>query len=567
MNYVSLHNHPLSLNDGWMMPPAKLRGFLESKGMTAFAITDHGTQMAVELIRKDFEDHESPVKLIYGVEFYVFDDFSEKSRHLVVLAMDYQGEKAIMKAQSEAFAEMTDADKRAVITRDLFGKYFGPGSEGYGHCIALSACMQGVISVDFLRNEFIEKEAQKIERRADKIDFDEVRYQELLERQSELEDELNALKEQRANLTTLKNRKFGAREKKLAKLTGEEYETEKASLEADKKETEAAAAEYATVKEKESSTSKMLTSVKAEVRKFADKDEKRAAYFDEANKLRDTKISDEEMYENALNSANYFIDIFGRGNFYAELQYHGIPEEAICFPMVAQVAEELDIPVVATNDAHMIENSLDNRKRRQILRSLRFNKWEEEMVGDSELYLKDGDEVKEALLQILPEDVVDRAIAETVKIADRCNVVFPNEKHYPKFVSDDGMSSVDRLKMLVNKGFKRLGLNGNKAYIERCRYELEVMKKLDVIDYLLIVQDFLAYGRLLGRIDLNDPRYLADPYNIELLKKLGEGNVGMSIGVGRGSAAGSLICYLIGITDIDPMKYDLLFERELRCAI
>lgn len=82
-------------------------------------------------------------------------------------------------------------------------------------------------------------------------------------------------------------------------------------------------------------------------------------------------------------------------------------------------------------------------------------------------------------------------------------------------------------------------------------------------DYLCVVEDFLTYARLVGKIDINNPEFLADPFNLTLLEKLAKDGVGEGAGPGRGSGAGSLVCYLIGITDIDPLKYDLLFERFL----
>jgi DNA polymerase-3 subunit alpha len=187
------------------------------------------------------------------------------------------------------------------------------------------------------------------------------------------------------------------------------------------------------------------------------------------------------------------------------------------------------------------------------------------MTGDEELYVKTNEEMREALIQILPAYIVDEAIANNELIAEQCNVEWPEEEHYPKFIGD-GRSAVKTLQDLCNERFRTLTFSSReerKIYIERCRYEMKVIEQLGVADYLLIVQDFLAYGRLLGKINLDDPRFLADPSNIELLKKLGEGNVGYSIGPGRGSAVGSLVCYLIGITDADPIKYNLLFERFL----
>ena len=236
-------------------------------------------------------------------------------------------------------------------------------------------------------------------------------------------------------------------------------------------------------------------------------------------------------------------------------------------PIIAKIAKDTNLPVIAANDAHMVSNTADEVKARQLIRSLRFNKWEELFTGDDQLYLKTDKELADSLCKILDVEIVEKAINNIKTVADQCNVVFENGKHYPKFKSDiDGENAEMRLRRLATEGIEWRFPNKEgwtEKYAERMEYELGVITKLGFCDYLCIVEDFLKYGRLLGKIDLNDERYLADPYNIELLKELAKDNVGLGIGPGRGSAVGSLVCYLIGITGIDPMKYNLLFERFL----
>ena len=134
---------------------------------------------------------------------------------------------------------------------------------------------------------------------------------------------------------------------------------------------------------------------------------------------------------------------------------------------------------------------------------------------------------------------------------------------YAKMIAEERKVEYARLQKEFEELKATLPRSQWSEYQERIEYELSVIDKLGVSDYLLIVQDFLEYGRLLGRIDLDDPQFLADPYNIPMLKEMGKGKVGMSIGLGRGSAVGSLVCYLVGIVNADPIKYNLLFERFL----
>lgn len=592
-NTYHLHGHSyMDLNDGYIDPDSLRKFADENPWLKAYALTGHGQCQAIYPFKAAFKG--SSCKLLYGVEAYVLpvklravitdvevenieedevldDDDGEgdgKTTHMVMLARDYVGMQAIFAMVTASYDNMMGNKNimKPVMTQELLRQHIGPGSIGHGHVIVLSACMQGILSWEALRNELIEKAAAKCERKASRLNLDFAHYTEMLGRLGEMEEQLAELKERRQELSVLKAKKFTTRNKAVEKLKGTpEYAQARAELDAEIAKTEAAIEEFPKAKEAESAFSKQVTGVRAEVRKLEGKAERYQKIMDDAAAIRDTKLTEDELYANTLAAAQYYSDLFGAGNFFVELQYHGIAEEAICFPILANVAEELGLKCVITNDCHIIEKTDRNRRARQILRSLRYNKWEEEMTGDAELYVKTNAEMREALIQILPAYVVDAAIANNEFVAEQCNVEWPEEEHYPKFIGD-GRSAIKTLQDLCNERFKTLTFKSKEermTYIQRCRYEMTVIEKLGVADYLLIVQDFLAYGRLLGKIDLDDPRFLADPFNIELIKQLGKGNVGYSIGPGRGSAVGSLVCYLIGITDADPIKYNLLFERFL----
>lgn len=589
-----LHGHSImDLNDGFITPEA-LRAFADAnEWLGSYALTGHGQCQAIYPFKAAFKG--SSCKLLFGVEGYLLpvklsalatadldvadtdeeiveeDEDEEgdgKTTHIVLLARDYIGMQAIFAMVTASYDNMMGNKNtlKPVMTQELVRQHIGPGSAGYGHVVILSACMQGILSWEALRNVLIEKAAKKCEKRAARLNLDFPHYTEMCAKLEEMEAHLAELKERRQELSVLKAKKFTTRNKAVEKLKGTpEYAQARADLDAEIAETNAAIEAFPQAKEEEAAYSKQVTGVRAEVRKLETKAERYQQIMDDAENIRATMLSDDELYANTLAAAQYYMDMFGAENFFVELQYHGIEEEAICFPILANVAEELGLKCVITNDCHIIEKTDRSRRARQILRSLRYNKWEEEMTGDSELYIKTSEEMREALMQILPAYVVDEAIANNALVAEQCNVEWPEEEHYPKFIGD-GRSAIKTLQDLCNERFKTLTFKSKEermTYIQRCRYEMTVIEKLGVADYLLIVQDFLAYGRLLGKINLDDPRFLADPFNIDLIKQLGKGNVGYSIGPGRGSAVGSLVCYLIGITDADPIKYNLLFERFL----
>jgi DNA polymerase-3 subunit alpha len=263
----------------------------------------------------------------------------------------------------------------------------------------------------------------------------------------------------------------------------------------------------------------------------------------------------------------YFDNIFGHKRYFCELQYHGIPEEAAIYPKLAKIAKEHNIPMVVANDAHVPTKSEADLNKRRVAMFLRFEKVssEEEDKTNSEMYIKTQDELKEMLLQILPEDIVNTAIKNTNQLAEYCKYKPEKESHYPVF--DKNQDSNALLRKLAYEGIDWRFPNHEgftQEYQDRLEYELDVICNMGYADYHLIVKDFLEYARACGPIP---SQYLDDaPLTIEGVKeycKEHNWDVGIGVGIGRGSAAGSLVCYLIGITGIDPLKYDLIFERFL----
>ena len=238
-------------------------------------------------------------------------------------------------------------------------------------------------------------------------------------------------------------------------------------------------------------------------------------------------------YEEAKKIATRYNNIFGDGNFFIELQDHGIREQKLINPSLIKLAKELGLPLVVTNDCHYV--SREDSDMHEILLCIQTNRTiedENRMKFDSEnFYLKSEEEMR----SLFPE--VEEAAENTAKIADRCNVDFEfGVTKLPHFEVPNGQDHFDYFKEKCYEGlYKKYGQNPDKKLIDRLEYELSTIKRMGYVDYYLIVHDFVRYAK-----EKNIP-----------------------VGPGRGSGAGSLAAYCIGITGINPIKYNLLFERFL----
>lgn len=236
-------------------------------------------------------------------------------------------------------------------------------------------------------------------------------------------------------------------------------------------------------------------------------------------------------YESAVEYALRYQSIFGKDNYFIELQNHYLPEQQRILPDLVRLAKEIDAGLVATNDVHYLEKQ--DAQTQKVLICIGTNKTldeENELAFDTdEFYLKSGDEMAELFSKC------EGAVENTVKIADRCNFDFDfGHTKLPHF--DVPTDHFEHLKNMCIKGLEtRYGKNVTPEIIDRMNYELNVIKQMGYVDYFLIVQDFISYAK----------------------KKE------IPVGPGRGSGAGSICAYLIGITGIDPIKYNLLFERFL----
>lgn len=238
-------------------------------------------------------------------------------------------------------------------------------------------------------------------------------------------------------------------------------------------------------------------------------------------------------YLKAKETALWYYNLFGKDHYYLEMQNHSIPEQKIVNEGLIRLSKETDIPLVATNDVHYINREDANTQKILICIATNHTVDEEnslEFTSDN-FYLKNEDEMR-GLFADIPE-----AIRNTQKIADMCNFDFEfGNTKLPNFIVPDGQSHYDYFRMKCYDGLKkRYGENPDNIYVERLEYELSVINNMGYVDYFLIVADFIQYAR----------------------------DKGIPVGPGRGSGAGSICAYCMGITNIDPIKFNLIFERFL----
>lgn len=241
-------------------------------------------------------------------------------------------------------------------------------------------------------------------------------------------------------------------------------------------------------------------------------------------------------YEGAKDEALALADIFGRDNFFLEIQNHYLEEDKVVIEQLKRLSTDINIPLVATNDAHYIRKS--DAKAHDILLCIQtatsIDDEKRMRFENDSFYLKSEEEMRE-LFSDIPE-----ACDNTQIIADRCNVEFTfGEYHLPEFIPPEGLTNKEYLRHLCYEGLSRRygsdAMDEGSDLRQRLESELQVIESMGYVEYFLIVWDFIHYAKTKG----------------------------IPVGPGRGSAAGSIVSYCLDITEIDPIKYNLIFERFL----
>lgn len=545
-------------------------------GSKKVTVTGHGNMFAYEdlkfIVSKLKETKEIPddFEIIPGVEIY----FGEEARHMVLIAEDYKGYQQICHVISES-AKNTKSKKSSsneeqeyltpITTLENLQKNIG---QEPGHVSMTSACVGGVFASRLSLGE--EPYRKEVERQMKK-------YQDLLARSVQAHLVVNEW-----NATTK-----DPENKKLLKKENQAFE--KAIAEND----EPTIAYY----QQRLQNVENLIIYREEHKKEVDQAKRVLKNLDQSILDMDQAEQAYQQYKDSypirLEETKEFYyqleSIFGKERIYFELQNHGLDIEKAGFNRVIELAYEVNNPnFIAANDVHIGDRKGSATWEQSVLRRniemfSRFksinNREDEEEYG-----ILTDDELKETLLQIIqpfedkqgithtPEEIVTVAISNIQKVLEPCHVQFPKigldldkgeTNFYPKFCEDESA----RLREEVEKGILNRFPNGlPEGYRERIEYEMNVIVSMGFSGYLLIVQEYVDYAELLGYLRTEDEIKNA-PLTIKGLNQyiddLKIPRIGMGVGPGRGSAAGSEIAYCMGITKVDPIPHGLMFERFL----
>ena len=238
-------------------------------------------------------------------------------------------------------------------------------------------------------------------------------------------------------------------------------------------------------------------------------------------------------YDEAKKIALKYAEVLGKDNYFLEIQDHGLSEQKRIIPDMLRLSEETGIGLVATNDIHYLKK--EDAKYQDVLMCIQMEKKVDDpdrmKFETEEFYIKSPEEMT-SLFEYVPQ-----AIENTEKIAKRCNVDFDfGTRHLPAYAVPDGKDAFEYLRELCQSGLEKRYLPVSDELQKRLDYELGVIKSMGFVDYFLIVWDFIHFAK----------------------------NNGVMVGPGRGSAAGSIVAYSLGITTVDPIKYGLIFERFLK---
>ena len=540
---------------------------------------------------------QKSIQFVPGIEIYFQPEKNPETResyHLILYAKDWKGQKVLFKLQNLAQLNKTPKGKwmgqetggLPRVTWDDLQRFVGPGTEGHNHIIATSACVGGYIPSLILRPWRVADKQNQISMAmsnmgqaytADDIKRAELAVETAKQAVAEAKEELRGLKKAQKTDYEKKWKTLSRKEEKLqAKIDAANVTSQQLSLSsADDEQEEALAVvrkEWLALQEtkkalqEEEMKAKEYLSRSDEIEKAVKKAPERLSaakaslasitkvarpylrQMEKWDELEKQKIDPEVAYQEAVVAAKRMESIFGHANFYIELQNHGIPNEQYALPYLHRLIRETGIKPTVANDAHY--PTKEDVRKRNLIASLRFNtpisKIENE-PGMNELYFKSNEEM--AALAAPDDEIWKQGMENTAAIVRNCNVYYSYGMHLPEFDAkaagfNSALEYLDSFchKMIPQKYPQGKMTDGEYAELldkveKRMAYELSVIDKMGYSSYISIVQDYIFYGRKIG----------------------GES----AIGPGRGSAAGSVVCYLADITDIDPLRYDLIFERFL----
>ena len=606
-----LHNHIYSLDDSFQSPQSALTRAAELNA-PAIASSDHGQCYGWDPMDDEAKKNFPNIKIIFGVEFYLQNELGNAT-HMVAYAKNNEGMRKIQLALSRGEVVSYGGDYITTISEDVLREYLSGGD-----IIATSACISGVFGGIVLWNHRLGKKIEKLNAEIEECAAVVAAYNKASQEYNEADDRMCVLRAEVSEAKaaakksfTGKQKQLDSMKKKLDKAIAAFEKFIQDGTEKTAKSVRVALAQLEVVVEdcdmfqdgieeaqtKFNQRTAQLKSEIAHTQEVAEQLAEKTALF-EASKLaraeakarldalakdvakvnnKKEKVAELEAQKLSANRSKEILDhrialmkeVFGN-DFYAEVQNHGIDVEQIIYPWVAKVARKHHIPLIAANDSHVSYNKQECFDGRQIRRSCRFKKWDTEIEGDEELYIKDDYELALALYQILPEDMVVEAMENVGKIVAQCNATIDKGSHAPKVKGDVDVQTM--LRDLAVAGIHKYGNEWSQKHQDRLDYELNIINSMGFNDYFVITWDIINFARQVGGLSYEKLEELIskmkDMTMDEFMAFVQEFNteVNISVGLGRGSGAGSIVCYLLGITNIDPFKYDLLFERKIDCV-
>ncbi len=539
LNYAVIHSHSEHSIKDSAMSVSKYVKTASEMGYEALALTDLGSMTGIiEFIK---ECKENKVKAIPGIEA----TFNDKLSSLILLAKNYKGfieiNNAFKKANENIYIEPDSLIRYPLFSMDILNDCLD--SENVAVIIP---CNHGIISDYLLRNNVIDKKIEALKELQKKYPSpNDKSYILNTEKLKKIEEQINVLSERKKKISAIKEKDFV---KKLCALEAikdiepETYHKKKKSLDiellnAKKEKSELPLIEekLKNLKEQKKILKLKLTSVKKKHKDF-NKIQK------EIDELSEEYLSNNEVSEQIDSVITQLKDKFSN-SLYFELCNHNNADEKIIINEYIRLSKIHNIRMLISNDVkYALESDYISY---QLNISLKNKEWISDETLIKNRHIRSYDEIAYSLKGRISDVDLLVAFRNTNELVSSISFEYPDcyldkNKHYPKYISEDGYKNAEQtLRERVKKGILNRGFTQDtftKNYIDRMRMELETIIEMGFADYLLIVQDYILYGKT--------------------LQKYG-------VGPGRGSAAGSLVCYLLEITNIDPIKYNLKFERFL----
>ena len=543
-----MHVHStFSLHDSTSRPEDIVKK-VKDMGYKSVTLTDHGTMFGID----DFMDAglAYDINTIPGLEAYM-----SGRHHLILIAKDNEGFRSISHALRDANEHQEKVRRMVfpIMDDEIIERHF----KGNTHIIATSACVAGPISSILLENHYNEIKQQKKQAECDKLKPLYDTWKEASDKYKKYAQDVKDLKKEQTGISKYTKKPFLNKIKKDAEKLAKNPDDEKLreSIIQNQLLYDDSVVKVKQLDKRISEATKQRRTWKANVDKLKSKAE---SYTKIASDIKAyCPIPENVLYEKAKEELMRLKNIFPC--FYIELQYHGIDTEKLAMPKLVQLAKETNTPLIAANDAHMLDNSKESIRARQIVRWNYFEMHQDVSEADYTLYLKNESELYETLSEIVGQDVAKEAV-ENTDILNSCCVKFEKEKHYPKCKTEKSFFE------LVAEGRQRMINEGRWDDEHESSYqrELKIIPQMGYVDYHMVVYDYCNMMRKLGCIPKRELKNIPKDFSkIDVWLKEKNFHVGVGVGPGRGSAAGSLLCYLLGITNIDPIKYGLLFDRYL----